>query len=25
VVEPKIAPDAGCRGWDVNRRRCTGP
>lgn len=25
VVEPKIAPEAGCRGWDANRRRCTGP
>jgi general secretion pathway protein J len=24
VVEPRIAPEAGCRGWDVNRRRCTG-
>lgn len=24
VVEPRIAPEAGCRGWDVNRKRCTG-
>jgi hypothetical protein len=24
VVEPRIAPEAGCRGWDVNRRRCVG-
>jgi general secretion pathway protein J len=24
VVEPRIAPEAGCRGWDANRRRCTG-
>ena len=25
VVEPKIAPEAGCRAWDANRRRCAGP
>ena len=25
VVEPVIAPEAGCRGWDANRRRCVGP
>ncbi|HEY2864991.1 MAG TPA: prepilin-type N-terminal cleavage/methylation domain-containing protein [Casimicrobiaceae bacterium] len=25
VVEPKIAPEAGCRSWDANRRRCVGP
>jgi general secretion pathway protein J len=25
VVEPRIAPDAGCPGWDPNRRRCVGP
>jgi len=25
VVEPRIAPEAGCRGWDPNRRRCVGP
>lgn len=25
VVEPRIAPEAGCRGWDANRRRCVGP
>lgn len=24
VVEPRIAPEAGCRGWDVSRRRCVG-
>ena len=24
IVEPRIAPEAGCRSWDVNRRRCTG-
>jgi general secretion pathway protein J len=24
LVEPRIAPEAGCRGWDINRRRCTG-
>jgi general secretion pathway protein J len=24
VVEPRIAPEAGCRGWDANRRRCVG-
>ena len=24
LVEPRIAPEAGCRGWDANRRRCTG-
>jgi general secretion pathway protein J len=25
VVEPRIAPEAGCAGWDANRRRCVGP
>lgn len=25
VVEPRIAPEAGCRSWDANRRRCVGP
>lgn len=25
MVEPRIAPEAGCRGWDANRRRCVGP
>jgi general secretion pathway protein J len=24
VVEPRIAPEAGCRSWDANRRRCVG-
>ncbi|MEP6997211.1 MAG: prepilin-type N-terminal cleavage/methylation domain-containing protein [Betaproteobacteria bacterium] len=24
MVEPRIAPEAGCRGWDANRRRCVG-
>jgi general secretion pathway protein J len=24
VVEPRLAPEAGCRVWDVNRSRCTG-
>jgi general secretion pathway protein J len=23
VVEPRLAPEAGCRLWDVNRNRCT--
>ena len=22
VIEPKLAPEAGCMAWDVNRRRC---
>jgi general secretion pathway protein J len=24
VVEPRIAPEAGCRAWDSNRNRCVG-
>jgi general secretion pathway protein J len=24
VVEPRLAPEAGCRGWDPNRNRCVG-
>jgi general secretion pathway protein J len=24
MVEPRIAPEAGCRAWDAGRRRCTG-
>jgi general secretion pathway protein J len=24
IVEPRIAPEAGCRGWDANRKRCVG-
>jgi general secretion pathway protein J len=24
VVEPKLAPEAGCRAWDSNRNRCVG-
>lgn len=24
LVEPRIAPEAGCRGWDANGKRCTG-
>jgi general secretion pathway protein J len=24
LVEPRIAPEASCRGWDPNRRRCVG-
>ena len=24
LVEPKLAPEAGCRAWDTNRKRCTG-
>ena len=24
VVEPRIAPEAGCRAWDFNRNRCVG-
>lgn len=24
MVAPRIAPEAGCRGWDANRRRCVG-
>ena len=24
VVEPRQAPEAGCRAWDVNRGRCVG-
>ena len=23
IVEPRLAPEAGCRLWDVNRNRCT--
>ncbi|MGH8713292.1 MAG: hypothetical protein ACREYB_04705, partial [Casimicrobiaceae bacterium] len=25
VVEPMIAPEAGCPGWDASRKRCVGP
>ena len=24
VVEPRLAPEAGCRVWDANRNRCVG-
>jgi general secretion pathway protein J len=24
MVEPRLAPEVGCRGWDVNRNRCVG-
>ncbi len=24
IVEPRIAPEAGCRAWDPNRHRCIG-
>jgi general secretion pathway protein J len=24
IVGPKIAPEAGCRAWDANRKRCVG-
>jgi hypothetical protein len=24
VVEPRQAPEAGCRAWDINRGRCVG-
>jgi general secretion pathway protein J len=24
VVEPRLAPEAGCRAWDSNRNRCVG-
>ena len=24
TVEPRIAPEAGCRSWDANRHRCVG-
>jgi general secretion pathway protein J len=24
VVEPRLAPEAGCRSWDLNRNRCVG-
>ncbi|HXX86206.1 MAG TPA: prepilin-type N-terminal cleavage/methylation domain-containing protein [Casimicrobiaceae bacterium] len=24
VVEPRLAPEAGCRAWDFNRNRCVG-
>lgn len=24
VVEPRLAPEAGCRSWDINRNRCVG-
>ena len=24
VIEPRIAPEAGCRAWDFNRSRCIG-
>jgi general secretion pathway protein J len=24
VVEPRIAPEAGCKAWDFNRNRCIG-
>jgi len=22
IVEPRLAPEAGCRAWDPNRNRC---
>ena len=24
IVEPRLAPEAGCVAWDINRRRCVG-
>jgi general secretion pathway protein J len=24
VIEPRVAPEAGCRAWDFNRSRCVG-
>ena len=24
IVEPRLAPEAGCRNWDLNRHRCMG-
>lgn len=24
IVEPRLAPEAGCRAWDFNRNRCVG-
>ena len=24
VVEPRLAPEVGCRSWDINRNRCIG-
>lgn len=25
IVEPRLAPEAGCRAWDPNRNRCISP
>ena len=24
IVEPRLAPEVGCRSWDINRNRCIG-
>ena len=24
IIEPRVAPEAGCRAWDYNRNRCIG-